>query len=185
MDERRRRKILGQWGPRESSVREQARGRALQEEIDGSPALGRPIEIRRRHFRQTVDSYVASLGGPLPFMVRVREIDRLIHEAEEALAERWLALAAEHAGDPAGFETSWAEIAGRWNFVEVNDLIDRHNRWYPIEARLAMDVKRRDYVLVNGRPYRYPQLDAAWVTDRFPPDLALARAGTVCGAPSF
>ena len=58
--------------------------------------------------------------------------------------------------------------AEHWNFSEVNDLIDRHNRWYPIEARLAMDPRTRDYVKVGGRPYRREPLDLAWILERFP-----------------
>ena len=50
----------------------------------------------------------------------------------------------------------------------MNDLIERHNRWYPIEARLPMDPRRRDYALVNGRDYRRRRLDAAWALERFP-----------------
>jgi hypothetical protein len=50
----------------------------------------------------------------------------------------------------------------------VNDLIDRHNRWYPIEARLPMDPRTRDYVKVGGRSYRREPLDAQWILDRFP-----------------
>ena len=66
----------------------------------------------------------------------------------------------------------WRGIAARWRFDEVNDLIERHNRWYPVEARLPMDVRRRDYVLVNGQPYARRPLDAAWVLERFPAELA-------------
>jgi hypothetical protein len=50
----------------------------------------------------------------------------------------------------------------------VNDLIDRHNRYYPIEARLAMDLRTRDYVKIAGRSYRREPLDATWILDRFP-----------------
>jgi hypothetical protein len=174
MNRRRRKEILGQWGPAEADPREQARGRALQAEIEGSAVAGRRVEIRRRHFRPTVDSYVASLGGPLPYMVRLREIDRLTREAEAALAGRWRELADECRGDPESFTARWREAARRFGFHELNDLVDRHNRWYPIEARLAMDVKRRDYVLVNGRPYRQERRDADWVLARFPADLGEA-----------
>jgi hypothetical protein len=58
----------------------------------------------------------------------------------------------------------------------VNDLIDRHNRWYPAESRLPMDPRRGDYALVNGRDYRLAPLGPEWVLDRFSPDLATARA---------
>ena len=47
----------------------------------------------------------------------------------------------------------------------MNELIDRHNRWYPIEARLPMDPRSRDFVKIGGRPYRREPLDAAWMLD--------------------
>jgi hypothetical protein len=50
----------------------------------------------------------------------------------------------------------------------VNELIERHNRWYPVESRLRMDPRTGDYALVNGRSYRRPRLGARWVLERFP-----------------
>jgi hypothetical protein len=50
----------------------------------------------------------------------------------------------------------------------VNDLIERHNRWYPVEARLPMDPRTRDYVKVGGRSYRRDPLDESWILERFP-----------------
>ena len=61
-----------------------------------------------------------------------------------------------------------------WSVHRVNDLIERHNRWYPIEARLAMDPRTGDYALVNGRDYRLDLLDAEWALERFPPVLPLS-----------
>ena len=174
MDRRERKDILGQWGVRTDDPREAEKGKRLHAELSGSPVTGRPIELRRRHFRPSVDSYVASLGGPLPYMIRLREIEKKTAEAELALGERWRELAAECDGDAARFGRRWRETAERWSFDEINDLVDRHNRWYPVEARLPMDVRRRDYVLVGGRPYTRERLDAAWVLDRFPPELTAA-----------
>jgi hypothetical protein len=62
-------------------------------------------------------------------------------------------------------------VAKRWSFEEVNDLIERHNRWYPAESRLPMDPSRGDFALVNGKDYRLPPLDAEWVLERCPPTL--------------
>jgi hypothetical protein len=177
MDRRTRKQVLGQWAPREDDPRDRARGRALQAELAGTPIAGRPLELRRRHFRQSVDSYVAALGGPLPYMLRLREIERRTEEHASELEGEWRELADECAGDHATFARRWADVAARHDFGEVNDLIDRHNRWYPIEARLPMDVRRRDYVLVAGRPYTRDPLDAAWVLERFPAELGAARAG--------
>ena len=58
--------------------------------------------------------------------------------------------------------------AERWSFDEVNDLIERHNRWYPAESKLPMDPRRGDFVLVNGRDYRRRPLDAEWILARHP-----------------
>jgi hypothetical protein len=56
----------------------------------------------------------------------------------------------------------------------LNDLIDRHNRWYPVESRLPMDPRTGDYARVNGRDYRLEPLDAEWVLERLPADLSSA-----------
>src|SRR5690606_29833779 len=63
----------------------------------------------------------------------------------------------------ARFARRWRETVAAWTFDEdLNDLIRQHNEWYPIERRLPIDLRRRDYVLVNGRSFRRPVLDAAW-----------------------
>ena len=171
MDRRRRERVLGQWGVREATERELAPGRKAARDLQGSPLVGRPLRLRARPFRGSADAYVTSLGGPLPYMVRLREIDRLTAAAEEELGCRRRELAAECGGDPATFARRWRRVAERYDFGEVNELIERHNRWYPTEARLPMDVRRRDYVLVAGEHYARRPLDAAWVLERFPPLL--------------
>ena len=55
-----------------------------------------------------------------------------------------------------------------WDFEDVNEQIDKHNRWFPLEARLPMDPKTRDFVTVGGSSYRRDPLDAAWILARFP-----------------
>ena len=57
--------------------------------------------------------------------------------ARGRLAEAWRALASELASDCGAFARAWRALAERLGFDEVNDLIDRHNRWYPVESRLA------------------------------------------------
>ena len=69
------------------------------------------------------------------------------------------------------------ELAASWSFAEVNELIERHNRNFPAEARLAMDPRTRDFVRVNGRPYARRPLDAQWILDRFPPHREAALGG--------
>ena len=79
--------------------------------------------------------------------------------------------------DPADFAAAWRELADNWSFARVNDLIERHNRNFPAEARLPMDPRTRDFVRVNGRSYLREPLDARWILDRFPGDRAAAVSG--------
>ena len=62
-----------------------------------------------------------------------------------------------------------------WSFAQVNELIDRHNRNFPAEARLAMDPRTRDFVRINGKPYQRDFIDEEWALARFPADLGAAR----------
>jgi hypothetical protein len=152
--------IIGEWGVRDVTPASAVERRKLLDEVEVNPLSGRPLKRRIRRFRAEADRYLASLGGPLPYMQRLRQIDDEIESHATRLAEAY----AEHGDDP----EAWRRIAERWDFGEVNDLIDRHNRYYPIEARLAMDPRSRDFVKVGGRHYRREPLDAAWVLERFP-----------------
>ena len=124
----------------------------LEADLRDSPLRGRALRQRLRHFRPDAGSYLASLGGPLPYMVRLREIDVLTTAHEQRLAVAY----AELGGDA----DAWMAAVRGWDFSEVNGLIERHNRWYPAESRLPMDPRTGDYALVNGRSYRRRPLDA-------------------------
>ena len=140
----------------------------LEEDLLEHPLAGKPLRRRYRNFAPDAGSYLASLGGPRPYMARLREIDRRTAEHERALAAAY-----EESGHHA---QEWAATATAWNFDEVNDLIDRHNRWFPVESRLPLDPRTGDYALVNGKHYGLAPLDATWVLERFPAGRANGRS---------
>ena len=140
--------------------RDRANLAGLAEDIRESPLKGRALPLRLRNFRPDADSYLASLGGPRPYMARLRQIAALTAAHAQALEEAYAALG--------GDEAAWIALVAGWDFGDVNELIGRHNRWYPAESRLPMDPRTGDYALVNGRSYRHRPLDAAWVLERFP-----------------
>ena len=152
--------ILREDAPRPQTARERRQLGDLEEDLRSSPLRSKPLPLRLRNFRPTADGYLASLGGPLPYMARLREIDALTIQHEQQLAVAYETLGGE--------ADAWEALAGRWDFGEVNELIDRHNRWYPAESRLPMDPRTGDYALVNGRSYRRRPLDASWVLERYP-----------------
>ena len=176
MERWQRERILGEWGVRDGSARDQLERRKVEEAVEGHPLAGRPLRERLRNFRPDADRYVAALGGPLPYMERLRRIHDETRAHQFALERTWVGLAVECHGDERAFARRWRGVAERWSFVAVNELIERHNRYYPAEARLPMDPATGDFVPVAGEPYRKRPLDAEWVLERFPAVLARAAA---------
>jgi hypothetical protein len=144
---------------------------ALEEELGSIPLTGKPLPLRLRNFRSNAEAYLASTAGPLPYMLRLHEIELQIAEHEGALESARRLTAKECLGDELEFSRRWRSTADRWSFDEINDLIERHNRWYPAESRLPMDPRTGDFALVNDRDYRLTLLDSDWVLERFPPHL--------------
>jgi hypothetical protein len=164
-----RESILREDAPRAQNARERRELENLHEDLRSSPMRGGPLPLRLRNFRAEADGYLASLGGPRHYMVRLREIEGMTADHERALeAERERLVATL---TPEDFVEAWRAVAEGWRFDEVNDLIERHNRWYPAESRLPMDPRRGDFVLVNGRDYRLSPLDARWILSLFPATL--------------
>jgi hypothetical protein len=163
------REIMSQGQTRPETPRERREREQLEADLASSPMRGTPLRQRVRNFRPDPESAVRALGGPAIWMRRLHAIEDAVDQHERQLSEAWRTLA-EELDDQAAFEAAWRELAGNWNFVEVNDLIERHNRNFPAESRLAMDPRTRDFVRINGRPYLREPLDARWILDRFPPD---------------
>ncbi len=143
---------------------------ALEEDLRESPLAGKPLRRRLRNFRPDASAQLMAIGGPLAWMRRLRNIELALERHEGRLREAWDELELECAGDRARFAQEWRELAGRWDFGDVNDLIQRHNRHYPAESRLPMNPRTGDFVLINGRPYTRRPITADWILDRFPVD---------------
>ena len=145
---------------------------ALAEDLETITLTGKPLPVRARAFRPTAEAYLVATRGPLPYMLRLREIEQRTVDLERSLGDAREALRVECGDDDDRFRREWTGRVAALRFDELNDLIDRHNRWYPAESRLPMDPRTGDYALVNGRDYRLEPFDAEWVLDRFPAELS-------------
>jgi hypothetical protein len=176
MDKAKRDAILRQGVVLPETPRQRRELAALAEDLESIELTGKPLPVRARHFRPSAEAYLVATRGPLPYMLRLREIEQRTAAAEEALREAWERLAHECEGSPDQFHDVWTAAAEAWSFDELNDLVDRHNRWYPVESRLPMDPRRGDHALVNGRDYRLGPFDADWVLERFSAELSATPA---------
>jgi hypothetical protein len=174
MDRRERLAIMSQGAIRHDDPRDLEQARRLAEDVEGSPLKGKRIRQRLKNFVTGADNYVASMGGPLPWMQRRRTIEDETEQHERRLAETRRELAGTCRSD-ADFARRWCRIADRWSFDSVNELIEKHNRNFPAESRLPMDPRTGDFVRLNGKPYRLEPFDARWILERFPADLEALR----------
>jgi hypothetical protein len=92
-----------------------------------------------RNFTLSLDERLRAYAQGVPGYMRRR---RRIEDLEAKLIEK-LAAAPEAAAT--------GEVVA--DLALLNDLIDRHNRYYPIEAQLAIDVRTRRLV-ERGAPWR-------------------------------
>jgi hypothetical protein len=174
MDPREAKAIMSQGAIRPETPPDREERRILDEELATSPVKGVPLRQRLRNFRPDADAAIRGLGGPTIWMRRLRAIEEAVDEHDRQLADAWHELAGV-AGDRATFERLWLETVRRWSFAQVNELIERHNRNFPAEARLPMDPRTRDFVRINGRPYQREPLDERWALARYPADFDAAR----------
>jgi hypothetical protein len=161
VERREREAIMRQGVTRPETPRDRREREALAEDLEGNPLAGAPLRRRIRNFRPDADAQLAALGGPLAWMRRLRAIELAVELHEQQLAEAYALRESPE---------EWRKLAEAWDFSEVNDLIDRHNRYYPTESRLPMNPRTGDFVRVNGKPYTREPLDAGWILARFPAD---------------
>jgi hypothetical protein len=139
----------------------------VRKDLDATTGIGKPISSRARMSQRTVEAYLKA-GVKPRWMERITEIDQSIAAQKRRLARAYRVIREECGSDRALFAERWRAFAHRCRFDELNELIEQHNEWYPIERDLPMDLRTRDYVLINGRSYRRTPLSARWVLERFP-----------------
>jgi hypothetical protein len=109
-----------------------------------------------RNFTLSLEQRLQAYAQGVPSHLRRR---RRIEDLEERLLGKLAA--AEAPAETAASADFTAELA------QLNDLIERHNRYYPIEARLPIDVRSKR-LFERGAPWRpLPSVTAADLLGRF------------------
>jgi hypothetical protein len=141
--------------------------RVVKRDLDATTGLGKPISSRARMTQRSVEAYLKAGVRPR-WMERIAEIDHSIAAQQRRLGRAHRKLREECGDDRELFSERWRAYVHRCRFDELNELIGQHNDWYPIERDLPMDLRTRDYVLINGRSYRREPLTPEWVLAQFP-----------------
>jgi hypothetical protein len=142
--------------------------RLLERTLVDESGLGKPLSHRAATTQRSVEAYLKAGVRPR-WMERVVEVDRGIAAETRRLERAYRALGRECGTDRAAFARRWLQRVHGWRFdAALNELIEQHNEWYPVERRLPMNPRTGDYVPVGGRSYRRPVLGPEWVLEHFP-----------------
>jgi hypothetical protein len=134
------------------------------EPLNLGPAMG---------FKLTMAERARAAMGPPAYLLRRRAIEDL----ELLILERLRQVRARHASGLLELGgTSFEELAARFvgrDLARLNELIDRHNRYYCIEANLPLDPRTGLYVdggkpFERMRPFRFEDLLARSAGDLVP-----------------
>jgi hypothetical protein len=112
-----------------------------------------------RNFTLRLDDRIRALGGPAAYMRRKREIE----DTEEMLLRLLDDRLTELTGSPP--EEILRELratAEAFDLRRLNHLIATHNRYYPAEANLPLDIRTGE-LLERGRPWKRL---ASWTIER-------------------
>lgn len=117
-------------------------------------ARGQTVETLApaRNFTITTEERVRALAGPPAYMRRKRHIEDLEGALRRSMAEALAArpdLAVLGEGELAAALPKLAPVVAK-----LNDLVERHNRYYPTEANLPSDPRTGETLERGGCPWR-------------------------------
>lgn len=133
-----------------------------------------------RNFTLRVDERIRALTIGVPaWAARKKQIEDLEQRFVETLVTLHDTLAAKQAAqgrhEAEALASAVVEKAASVDLRRINALIETHNRYYPIEANLAMDMRTGEY-LVYGRRWLPEE---PWTTERL-----VARVRVLLDAPA-
>lgn len=100
----------------------------------------------------TLEQRIRAAGGPPAYMRRKRRIEDMEAAFLRELREVHAKVLAD-LGDPTAAAEAVSHHVHALDIDRLNDLIDRHNRYYPMEANLRIDPRTR-VVMDFDEPWR-------------------------------
>lgn len=92
------------------------------------------------NFKISLADRMRAASGVPAFVRRKRRIEDLEEALIAALDDIYRDAQRDFDDDPRAAERAFLDAAEKLDLRLLNDLIDRHNRYYPIEANLPLDV---------------------------------------------
>ena len=132
---------------------------------------GKPLKIPRINFTIPLENKVRSMLGPPHYAVRAGRIENITQKLMEDLAIEYACMIDKFGENPEVFAQQWKELLGSLELDKLNDLIEKHNTYYPMEANLQIDPDSGAY-LSGSVPWQPKEkISVEWLFKLFPPNI--------------
>jgi len=111
-------------------------------------------------FKISLEARLRAAAGIPAYMRRKRRIEDLQEAARNALMQVYEQTLADTDGNVQAARAAMMHHARSIDLRLLNDLIERHNRYYPVEANLPTDVQT-GRMMVAGKPWE-PLAPVTW-----------------------
>ena len=130
---------------------------------------GKPLRIPQFNFTISLENKVRSMFGPPHYATRARRIETITDKLMKDLTFEYASMIDRYGDAPEVFSQKWKELISSLELDELNNLIDKHNTYYPIEAKLQIDPDS-GAPLVGSVPWEpIEKISMEGLLKRFPP----------------
>lgn len=138
---------------RVDSPREAAAAARLDREAREGTLAGKPLVLHARPFYLDTTAYLRAAAGPPAWSTRLARIQRLRADLKERVHSAWNEHVAGAAPQAPEAGMAWSCFVESLDLGPINDLIEKHNAYYPLEAGLRMEWPSGRYLVPRGMEY--------------------------------
>lgn len=128
-----------------------AKDRKMGEQIDSHAFTdnlkGKPLRVRQKNFSVPLADQVQSYYGAPEYALRASKIENAIDQLMDELSLEYTNMINKFSNKPEVFAQKWIEFIESLELNELNDLIEKHNKNYPLEANLNIDPHSGKYLM--------------------------------------
>lgn len=149
-----------------------ARDRMIREKLEShtfsDKRIGKPLNIVSVNFTVPLEKTIMSYAGIPEYMQRAKLVEEKIAKIKSDLKLYYDKLKKKEGNNHIKFNRSWKKMLESYNFQEVNELINKHNLFYPQEANLRMDFDTGEYLLGSDIWRKTPLFSVSLILEELP-----------------
>jgi len=133
--------------------------------------IGKPLNIPEVNFTIPLEKKIQAVSGPPYFAVRARQIERITDQLLKDLDIEYRITIDQYGDRPETFAREWEDLIEALPLDSLNDLIERHNEYYPIEANLRIDRGSGAYMMGAAPWEPKEKVTTESLLQQFPADI--------------